>query len=479
MNNQYYDLTCERIVIGALLQYGNTALSHIDDIIDKSDFFDTKNQCIYACLKYVIEETDTPSVTVDAVLTTAKILNLTEIISKEDIEFLKLCKQQLVNLAELSQYIKQIKFWNLTRNLSSKCKNISSYLTTLTGKETISEIISKAEEEIFGFIPDIISDDNNIINISEFTKQYAEFLANHPVDIAGLPTGFPKYDAIIGGGYRRGTVNVIGARSGVGKSFICLNIAKHLVEQGVPVLYLDTELNKEIQSSRWLALISKLDINIIETGKFKQNQHHNHRIDEALENTKGYPFYHINIAGKSIDECKSLIRRWIHRYVNKDENGQTNDCLIILDYLKTMDLKDLGHFSEHQYLGDFMTKLHNFAVKHSLPILTTVQLNRDGISKDSSDIISGSDRIYWLCSSLAILKPKTPEDIAAGDVKTHGELKLIVIKSRFGPGMNETNEYINIKSNLSQSLLVEGKYNYEVLEGMDLLSDDDDENITI
>jgi hypothetical protein len=146
----------------------------------------------------------------------------------------------------------------------------------------------------------------------------------------------------------------------------------------------------------------------------------------------------------------------------------------MLDYLKTMDMSDVGDIQEYQYLGDFITKLHNFAVKYDVPILTTVQLNRDGINKEDSSVVSGSDRILWLCSSLAYLKKKTDEDVAAGDSKTNGDRKLIVIETRYGQGMDTTSEYINIISNLERSEMVEGKFNFEILDSSGTMEENDD-----
>jgi hypothetical protein len=147
----------------------------------------------------------------------------------------------------------------------------------------------------------------------------------------------------------------------------------------------------------------------------------------------------------------------------------------MLDYLKTMDLADVGDFQEYQYLGDFITKLHNFAVKHDVPVLATVQLNRDGINKEDSSVVSGSDRILWLCSSLAYLKKKTDEDVAAGDSKTNGDRKLIVVDTRYGSGMDSSSEYINVISNLERSEMVEGKFNFEVLESNSNINDDEND----
>ena len=46
----------------------------------------------------------------------------------------------------------------------------------------------------------------------------------------------------IGGGLRRGTVNVIGARPKTGKTLLAQNMGMNIAKQGVPVLDLDTEM---------------------------------------------------------------------------------------------------------------------------------------------------------------------------------------------------------------------------------------------
>lgn len=346
----------------------------------------------------------------------------------------------------------------------------------MTGLETITDVISSAEKDIFDFIPDLLNQDE-IVSLPNYALEYIEFVANNPNTMPGLPTGFPRWDSCLGGGLRRGTVNMIAARPKVGKSYICLSIANYLIKNNVPVLYLDTELNKDLQATRWVALISKTNYSDIETGKFAKQQDIRDKVFKAVEEYKKYPFDHTNVSGKSPDEIISIMRRWISQRVGRDNNGRTKDCLIILDYLKTMNLKDIGNHQEYQYLGDVMTKLHNFAVKYDIPILSALQLNRDGISREDTGAVAGSDRIIWLCSSLTFLKRKTEEDYVSGDGKEYGDRKLIVIETRFGKGMDANNEYINVISNLERSELIEGKFNYEVLAEKNSLGlDDTDED---
>ena len=70
-------------------------------------------------------------------------------------------------------------------------------------------------------------------------------------------------------------------------------------------------------------------------------------------------------------------------------------------------------------------------------------MNRDGITKESTDAVSGSDRLIWLCTSFSIFKEKSAEELAEDGPKA-GNRKLVPIVSRHGPGMHDGN-YINLK----------------------------------
>ena len=135
--------------------------------------------------------------------------------------------------------------------------------------------------------------------------------------------------------------------------------------------------------------------------------------------------------------------RWIIQKVGFDENGRVNDCMIIYDYLKMMTSENItANLQEYQLLGFQNTSLHNFCVQYDCPCLAFVQLNRDGITKESTDVVSGSDRLIWLCTSFSIFKKKSEEEIAADTVE-QGNRKLVPVVCRHGSGLEEGN-YINM-----------------------------------
>jgi len=229
-----------------------------------------------------------------------------------------------------------------------------------------------------------------------------------------------------------------------------------MAQLNIPVLYLDTEMDMESQQNRLISLVTGIKLDDIETGKFSVIKEENDIVLSKIEEIKKLSITHINIAGQSIDASLSLARRWLIKNVGIMSNGLVNPCLIIYDYLKLMSAEGLkGNIQETQLLGFLITALHNFAVKWGLPILASVQLNRDGVEKEGAEVISGSDRILWLCSNFTILKKKSQEELIE-DPPKNGMMKLVVTDTRFGGGMDK-GDYINLIADFSRSKITEGK----------------------
>ena len=155
------------------------------------------------------------------------------------------------------------------------------------------------------------------------------------------------------------------------------------------------------------------------------------------------------------------MRKWLYQHVGIDENGRTKDCLIIYDYLKLMGSDGISNsMQEFQLLGFQITQLHNFCVKHDVPCLSFVQLNRDGITKESTDVVSGSDRLIWLCTSFTIFKMKSDEEIA-DDLEENGNRKLVPVVARHGAGLDD-GDYINMNMFGKYGRIEEGKTRNEL-----------------
>jgi replicative DNA helicase len=476
------DPSAERAVLSGIFNYGEQVFLDISDIIKESTFSVDSNQYIFKCLKTICETTQPKSaIDMASIFSVAQDLGLSHVFNqKEEVQHLKAVKDFPVNLENVRKFAAKIRKLEIARSLHKEMEIIQEKLLDVNGSESITSIMSIAEDSVFNFSSNISSDgDESPTQMGLGLEEYIEFLQENPIDQVGISTGFPVYDQAIGGGLRKGTINVIGARPKVGKTIISDNIGSHIAGNlGIPVLNMDTEMSKNDHIHRLLAMSTEIEINKIETGKFNDSPINITKIKEAVEKLKKAPYYHKVIAGKPFDEQLAIMRRWLVKDVGLNDDGTAKDCVIIYDYLKLMDSAGISQdMKEYQVLGFMMTALHNFAVKYKIPIVAFIQLNRDGITKESTDSASGSDRIIWLCSNFSIFKRKSDEEIAEDGGKS-GNRKLIPIISRHGGGLDD-NDYINCHMKGWCAKITEGKTKLEISHNTKTETDGfiiDDEN---
>jgi replicative DNA helicase len=478
------DPSAERAVLSGIIKYGEDAFLDIADIIQDSSFTIDSNQVIFKCLKNICDKQSKPNIDLASVYSSAEELDLSHLLTqKEEALHLKAIFDFPVNLDNIRKFATKIRKLEIARILHKELGQVQDKLLDVTGSESISSIIGIAEESVFNFASSLSKEsDATPSSMADKIDEYIEFLQTNKVDQIGIPTGFPVYDQSIGGGLRKGTVNVIAARPKVGKTLLSDNMGYYIASKlKIPVLNMDTEMTKEDHIHRILAMSSEIELSKIETGKFADTPNALSKIQQAVSELKESRLFHKSIAGKSFDEQLSIMRRWLVKDVGLNDDGTAKDCVIFYDYLKLMDSTGISQdMKEYQVLGFMMTALHNFAIQYKVPILAFVQLNRDGITKESTDTASGSDRIIWLCSNFTIFKRKSDEEIAE-DGPDAGNRKLVPLISRHGGGLDD-NDYINCHMKGWCAKISEGKTKLELVRGTKtqkdgfIVNDENDDN---
>lgn len=456
------DTAAERAVLSGISKYADSVYLDISDIMDSDCFTIDSNKLIFQCLKHLCEE-NISSIDIASILSKAKELGYEDFFAKKDeLQHLQAVLNFPIHLENVKKFAAKICKLKIARLLKDQLSNAQKNISNINGSESISEIISLAEDPIFDFTNLISNDDAAPEQIYEGLEEYIQELQDNPIDQVGIPTGFPVYDQAIGGGLRKSTINVIAARPKTGKTLLSDNMGLNIARSGIPVLNMDTEMTKQDHINRLLAMMTEIEMNKIETGKFAESEATVLKLKKAINDLKETRFFHKSIAGKSFDEQLSIMKRWIIKEVGLNDDGSAKDCVVFYDYLKLMDTQGLSSdMKEYQLLGFMMTSLHNFASKYKIPIVAFIQLNRDGITKESTDTASGSDRIIWLCSNFTIFKRKSDEEISE-DGPTAGNRKLIPIISRHGGGLDD-NDYINCNMKGWCAKITEGRTKLELM----------------
>lgn len=466
------DTAAERAVLAGICKYGDLIYLDIADLIRESTFTVDSNKVIYQCVKKIFEQQNTGAIDIAVILSAANELGLSHILSKKDeLQHLRAILDFPVNSDNIRRLAAKIRKLEIARLLRNELQEAQDKLLDITGSENIGSILSIAEEKIFDFSNKLSDTDNSPVSIGEDLDEYIQNLIDSPIDQVGIPTGFPVYDQAIGGGLRRGTINVIAARPKVGKTLLSDNMGFYIANKlKIPVLNMDTEMNKSDHINRVLAMMTELEIKDVETGKFTDSPSKHSKVSNAVASLKETPLFYKSIAGKAFDDQLSIMRRWLVKEVGLNPDGTAKNCVIFYDYLKLMDTQGMSQdLKEYQVLGFMMTSLHNFATKYQIPVVAFVQLNRDGITKESTDTASGSDRIIWLCSNFSIFKRKTPEEIAE-DGPDNGNRKLLPLVSRHGGGLDD-NDYINCHMKGWCAKITEGKTRLEIVKNSSTQTD--------
>jgi len=454
--NNLVQVSAERIVITGLVHFGEDVYYDINTIASVDDFSAPENQIIYEVFSDLIVNEKNPKPSIPAILSTIA-RKYPGAQSEYDIpSYLKTLQNLSVSQEESVAFARKIARLGWARKSVLALQQGIDQVNVVTGDESLATILAAAEGPLLNLANTSLQA-TDIVDLRTYVNTFLQELIKAEGTLTGISTGLTRLDAAIGG--LRFGVHLIGARTKQGKSHLAGQIGDNIASQGTPVLYLDTEMDEQSTLTRRLARLSQVEINDLEGKKFLNKESEKVKVRGAAQKLKELPFYYYNISGKSHEEWISVMRRWIFKTVGFNDDGTAKPCLIILDYIKTMNLGELGDNQEFQYLGQITTDLHNFCRKYHLPILALVQLNRDGLSSSGQGVFAGSDRIAWLCSSLIIFRKKEDVDFA-DDPPQNGNRKLEVIDCRYGPGLQH-GEYINIYADFARSTIKEGRTNIE------------------
>jgi len=462
LSTLFADLASERAVLAGICRYNSPAYYDVVDIVQESSFSSELNRYIYQSIKSIFNKQNNAKLDIPTLQVSAQELGLGYLFAKkEDVQYLQALFEFPIDLDNVRRFAAKIRKLEIGKLLYSKLAEAQQALLKINGSETVASILSIAEEKIFNFSSLLNNKSEDTELMGENVEEILQNLIDNPVTQVGIPTGFPAYDKMIGGGLRDGSVTVISARIKEGKSMLADNIGRHIAENYCPVLNLDTEMLREDHLYRTLAAMTEVSIDDIETGKFAQNPYNKIKVQQAAQKLKKTPYHHKNIRGMTFEEQLSVIRRWIAQYVGFNPDGTAKKCVIIYDYIKLMDTEDISkNMAEHQLIGFMMTSMHNFAIQYKIPFLAFCQQNRSGITKEDTGTASQSDRILWLCDSYSIFKTKSDEE-RAEDGEIVGNKKLIVLVARHGEGC-EMGNYINLHMKRHCGKITEGKTKFEL-----------------
>jgi replicative DNA helicase len=332
-----------------------------------------------------------------------------------------LIQSRIVN--NLNIYISQVKTCALKRlayNMGADIQDIVLRDAYSTTEELLNAIQQKTLELILNN-----ESEAEVYRMGTNLEQRLQERARNPQVIPGLAMGWEKFDRYTKG-QKSNELTVVVATSKTGKSALLMNMSKKFsIDDGVPGLYVDTEMDNEQQEDRLCSMISGVLYDELENGMWASDTMYGRAedkiraVNEAIEKIRNSNLYHIYMPSFTIEKVAALTRKY---------KLQKNIGYMIFDYIKlpTSEINGLATAQEYQRLGYMTTCLKDLAGICGIPVITSAQANRTAVGSTQLDenSIGGSYRILQMASRLIFLRNKTDIEIVTEGNRGNQKLKI-------------------------------------------------------
>ncbi len=433
------DNQAEAGVIATLLYHPEFILH--TDYLKPSYFYNVENGCIY----WAIQELYKSGVERIDALNITNMLNSNRAVKK---------KIEQYNLTDMQDFINMSQY--ACRHTLEEYKLLVNNVVTTSFKRDLNKAVLEIQSACFNSDADL-NKLNSLVNtkINKLTEQYItsneievfgsriddlwKEICNRRTEdgVYGIPSKFPLINEYFT--YEPGELVLLKARMKRGKSAFFLNEAIHKIKNGVPTLYLDTEMQDRLFAERMLANLTGIEVKRIKNGRYSYEE--GNELEKANEWIKKQPFVHMYIPSSTDEEIYA-----IHKVLKYKMGLEFS----IYDYIKS----NIASSSEnYNVLGgkcDFLK--NNVAGDLNVAMLAGAQLNRQ-------NQVADSDKLERYVSSSIWWRDKSTEELAKDGLDC-GNFAATVDLNRNGEMMDEE-DYIDFKFDGNRMRIEQSKIQHD------------------
>ncbi len=381
-----YDVAQEGLVSSLLYLPGR--VGEVASLVDPEDFANGRLQTVYKTMLEINSENQLP----DFAHVVSKLDKNGELAQAGGVEEVsRLFTDGALNgsMSTIEQYARTVK------NAASKgrsAKILSEAASEAaapkgSAKTVIEETRNKLEDELMTLVTD-----SNTVEVKDYFDDYVEELkrkkktyddtGGDPLAAeGGIPSGFPTIDKYVGG-WLPGQVAVIGARTGVGKTFFLVTAALNAAQANAPVLFMSLEMKKQEIMDRLISANSTVRLSGLKKGSLSEEEIE--KVAASRDEISSLPI--------TIDVTPNITIDYIRAKAQQMASSPTGLGVVIVDYLQliTPSRHSAGGNRERE-VAEISRGLKLLSMQLSVPVLVAVQLNRP--HKGDEDPIPSKDDI--------------------------------------------------------------------------------------
>ncbi len=413
-------LEAEQALLGCVM-LDNDAQIDIFGKLEADDFYSEAHKNIYNSMIKIYNK----SIPVDFVTLTNQLEVEKKLEIVGGIDYITYLTNVVPSAANFQHYMEIVKNNAMRRKLIAQSQNI---IKNAFDAETGEDAMQFAEKQIFDLSQKETTSDLELVGrpggtLTNVLKQISE-IAENKGKLRGIPTGYKEYDAITNG-LQKGTLILLAARPGVGKTSFAMNIAVNAaVNEGKKVAIFDLEMSREELMQRALASLAKVNLANVLNGTMSSDEWK--RIWTAEKKLAQSSLY--------VDDSSVITPLEILSKCRKLKMTDGLD-MVVIDYLQLMTMGKSNRESRTQEVSDLTRSLKVASKELNVPIILLSQLSRAVEVRDDhkpilSDLRESGSIEQDADIVLFLYNPEKYNDVQTQDEP--GTVYLLISKHRAG-----------------------------------------------
>lgn len=444
-----HDVSAEEAVIAALL-LDDDSYARVLPIVRQEDFFREQNGWVYEACLAVAERGE--------VLTIPTVAHELDRMGRLDTAggepYLVELAGKYFTAVGVEAHARIVARDSLYRQLISAAGQIAQL--AYQGGPDVKHVLSQAETLLLGLRTAEAAGDFKRLRdlLDEFLEAPAEDEDGELVQ--SVRTGFMDLDQMLGGGYKRGDLVILAARTGVGKTSLMLNFARNAaVGQHGTVALFSLEMGGEQLAMRMLSAESGVEMARLRLGRHTEAEEA--RVMRSHGLLAGASLFIDDSAVLTVPEIRAKCRRL------QTDHGLD---LVIIDYLQLLHGAGRADTRANE-ISHISRALKEMARELNVPVIAAAQLSRAVENRtphipmlsdlrESGSIEQDADIVMFIYREDIYLKPQEWQDQhpdQPGGAHPTGLAQIILAKHRNGPTGTVTVRFVDKTASFQDLLL--------------------------